>query len=127
MAGQCVWGKGSVEWDATGKLISETCFIRQPAKPKVADGGGVNQREKKGCGGCKELSLLDKVKGAWKLNQAVEGLNEVDEHSLAERKAICLACEDNDLGRCRVCGCFLWAKIRLAKEACPAGKWLSVA
>ena len=40
------------------------------------------------------------------------------------RKAECMACPDNDLGRCLKCGCYLYSKVRVRDERCPIGKWL---
>ena len=51
---------------------------------------------------------------------------------LAEREAICRACPEwdaaalNSTGRCRKCGCSTWAKLRMATERCPIGKWEAV-
>ena len=51
---------------------------------------------------------------------------------LAEREATCRACPEwdaaalNSTGRCRKCGCSTWAKLRMATEACPIGKWKAV-
>ena len=48
---------------------------------------------------------------------------------LAEREATCRACPEwdasalNATGRCRKCGCSTWAKLRMATERCPLGKW----
>ena len=48
---------------------------------------------------------------------------------LAAREATCRACQEwdaaalNATGRCRKCGCSTWAKIRMATERCPLGKW----
>jgi len=44
----------------------------------------------------------------------------------AERIAICEKCEyfAKDAVRCYKCGCKLFAKVALATEACPEGKWL---
>jgi hypothetical protein len=48
---------------------------------------------------------------------------------LAEREAACRACPEwdaaalNATGRCRKCGCSTWAKLRMATERCPLGKW----
>ena len=48
---------------------------------------------------------------------------------LAEREATCRACPEwdaaalNSTGRCRKCGCSTWAKLRMATERCPIGKW----
>jgi len=39
------------------------------------------------------------------------------------RASICGTCDEYHKGRCRLCGCRLKAKRRLATEKCPAGKW----
>jgi len=49
--------------------------------------------------------------------------------ALATREATCRACPEwdaqalNGTGRCRKCGCSTWAKLRMATERCPLGKW----
>ena len=51
---------------------------------------------------------------------------------LAQREATCRACPEwdaaalNGTGRCRKCGCSTWAKLRMATEACPLGKWEAI-
>ena len=51
---------------------------------------------------------------------------------LATREATCRACPEwdaaalNNTGRCRKCGCSTWAKLRMATESCPIGKWKAV-
>ena len=42
---------------------------------------------------------------------------------IAARRAACGACPDLQNGRCLRCGCYYSAKIRLATEKCPVGKW----
>jgi hypothetical protein len=48
---------------------------------------------------------------------------------LAERESKCRSCDLWDAegmrgtGRCRKCGCSTWAKLRMATEKCPIGKW----
>jgi len=41
------------------------------------------------------------------------------------RMSICKGCKDYDwvMGRCKICGCFLRAKVMLEEESCPVGKW----
>lgn len=39
------------------------------------------------------------------------------------RREICASCPDLVNGRCARCGCFYKAKIKLATERCPLGKW----
>ena len=52
--------------------------------------------------------------------------------ALAAREATCRACPEwdaaalNGTGRCRKCGCSTWAKLRMATERCPLGKWEAV-
>jgi len=49
--------------------------------------------------------------------------------ALATREATCRACPEwdaqalNNTGRCCKCGCSTWAKLRMATERCPIGKW----
>lgn len=51
---------------------------------------------------------------------------------LADREATCRACDQwdasalNATGRCRKCGCSTWAKLRMASESCPLGKWKAI-
>ena len=51
---------------------------------------------------------------------------------LATREATCRACPEwdaaalNATGRCNKCGCSTWAKLRMATERCPLGKWDAV-
>lgn len=46
---------------------------------------------------------------------------------IATREATCRACPEwNGTGRCRKCGCSTWAKLRMATERCPLGKWESL-
>ena len=47
----------------------------------------------------------------------------VDAETLADRQATCETCEHLTHSRCKLCGCFYLAKIRLATKACPIGKW----
>jgi len=60
------------------------------------------------------------------------GMPSVSPEALASREAICRACPEwdaqalNATGRCRKCGCSTWAKLRMATERCPIGKWEAV-
>lgn len=55
-----------------------------------------------------------------------------DETKMSERKSICKKCEHwissawNGTGKCNLCGCSTWAKIRIATEKCPIGKWEAI-
>ena len=43
----------------------------------------------------------------------------------ARRMKICRECPDWDakFRRCKACGCFLQAKVRVPQSRCPRGKW----
>ena len=71
-------------------------------------------------------SIASKAKGAAKLVQTELGINIADPATIAARKAICVPCDLNDIGRCMGkvgCKCYLWSKIRIPKEQCPKGLW----
>jgi len=57
------------------------------------------------------------------------GVKVVDEPTLESRLNECKACEFwnskgfRGPGRCMKCGCSTWAKLRMATEKCPIGKW----
>lgn len=46
-----------------------------------------------------------------------------DEQECAKILVICEACENHAGGGCKLCGCNLAAKIRMATENCPADRW----
>jgi hypothetical protein len=66
------------------------------------------------------------------INWTTSGFTATPPDILAAREAICRACPEwnsaalNNTGRCRKCGCSTWAKIRMATERCPIGKWEAV-
>lgn len=43
-----------------------------------------------------------------------------------ERLDHCRRCVNHIKGNCRVCGCFVSAKVLLASEKCPTGMWQQV-
>jgi hypothetical protein len=76
-------------------------------------------------------SFAEMVKSATKSAAiwANHGFQYTDEKTLKERMEICSKCEfwnSESLmgsGRCMKCGCSTWAKLRMATEKCPIGKW----
>jgi hypothetical protein len=62
-------------------------------------------------------------------NFARSGFTATDPDTLASRMDTCKACDLWDAagmagtGRCRKCGCSTQAKLRMASEKCPIGKW----
>lgn len=120
------------ETDADGNIIpgSRECVVRDPKASTPQTPAKTTEAPQEpnegGCGGCRKPTLAELVKGAYKLFKAVEEQIDVDDDVIAERKAICLPCQHNDIGRCQSCGCIIWAKIRTAGDACPEGLWESV-
>jgi len=57
------------------------------------------------------------------------GLQVASDATIESRRAACEGCEFWDhsalqgTGKCRICGCSTWAKIRMATESCPNGIW----
>ena len=66
--------------------------------------------------------------GAPLLEQVTAGFKIADDETLAKRQAICDTCQywkasaRLGMGKCLKCGCSL-AKLKLASEECPIGKW----
>ena len=75
--------------------------------------------------------MLSKSKAAF-TRFARAGFATTPPEALAQREATCRACPEwdaaalNATGRCRKCGCSTWAKLRMATERCPFGKWEAV-
>lgn len=42
-----------------------------------------------------------------------------------QRYSICKTCDEfrSSIKQCKICGCFMPLKVRLAFEECPIGKW----
>lgn len=63
------------------------------------------------------------------VNWTASGFHATPPDILAAREATCRACPEWDAtamggtGRCAKCGCSTWAKLRMATERCPLGKW----
>ena len=78
-----------------------------------------------------KATLLNEIKSAATaaFRFARSGFQTAPPDILAEREATCRACPEwdakalNSTGRCRKCGCSTWAKLRMATERCPLGKW----
>lgn len=64
--------------------------------------------------------------GAVGLAKAGLGVDAVSVDVCKTRWAACTNCDYHDCGQCSMCGCFTGAKIRVASESCPIGKWLAV-
>ena len=48
-----------------------------------------------------------------------------DKTLVAYRQSVCDSCEhlDKKFNRCKICGCFMWAKTRVLSMNCPLDKW----
>ena len=62
----------------------------------------------------------------------VSGFAATPPETLTVRQDICKVCPEwdaaalNNTGRCKKCGCSTWAKLRMATERCPVGKWEAI-
>ena len=71
--------------------------------------------------------LIAATRAAMKWARA--GFSLASETAVAVRLAACTACPQwepkaySGLGRCAICRCATQAKLRLATETCPLGKW----
>jgi hypothetical protein len=63
------------------------------------------------------------VSGAIGVAKAVARVGAADRATAESRYTVCMGCSQNDLGQCRVCGCFVAAKVRNQSEQCPSQKW----
>ncbi|MCC7408332.1 MAG: hypothetical protein IT442_09680 [Phycisphaeraceae bacterium] len=102
------------EWDATARLVRQEC--RFDAEPLPRSGVSTDSPPATDCRG-------NPIKGAVGLAKAYLGLDKADDATARRRWETCTACEHFDLGLCRLCGCHLSAKVHIASEACPQGKW----
>lgn len=75
------------------------------------------------------VSTMAATFGKSMVNWAMNGFKTVTEEQLKTRMDVCRSCPLWDpgafahTGRCLKCGCSTQAKLRLAHEKCPEGKW----
>lgn len=76
----------------------------------------------------KQAAMLGKALVNW----TTSGFAATPPEALAAREATCRECAEwnptaiGGTGRCAKCGCSTWAKLRMATERCPLGKWESL-
>ena len=75
-----------------------------------------------GCN-CNKTTATKAAKGAVKLVAAELGIGLASTDVIEARRRTCEGCPEWDHGKCLSCGCYTWAKTRLAKETCPIGNW----
>ena len=68
------------------------------------------------------------VRGTVGLAKAAIGVDRADGITMIKRWAVCESCTSavktaGVVQTCALCHCMLHAKIRIAHERCPAGKW----
>jgi hypothetical protein len=81
---------------------------------------------------CLDITKLAKGFGSSFVNWTHSGFQETPPKILVDREKICKDCSEwdakslNGTGRCKICKCSTWAKLRMATESCPVGKWEAV-
>lgn len=63
------------------------------------------------------------IRGAVGLAKSELGIGAASEEEVSDRRSICIGCDKQVLGVCSECGCYCAAKVKIAKERCPIGKW----
>jgi hypothetical protein len=104
----------------TQKLIDEEREESLKAELPKAEQG---EEEKGGCKSCGAKGLKRLILGGAKLLKAELGIDAADKDVIESRKQTCLGCDRYNFGVCEECGCFCAAKVKLASEKCPIGKW----
>jgi len=110
------WLATDAAGDRGGKITTATQGARP--RPPIAKGCGCG---KKKTPTAKQMasSLATEV-GKW----AKAGVKILPGRDYRTRLALCHACpEFTPAQRCRICGCFMVAKARMATTTCPKGKW----
>ena len=101
--------------------IADVIYYREPLNAKPPQ--PVPAASASGCQSCGDKKKGNISKGLVGLAKAQFGIGRSTDKLIAERKAICMSCPANDIGRCDKCGCYLHAKIRIRKETCPIRRW----
>lgn len=63
------------------------------------------------------------------VNYSISGFKSSTQEEIFKRKLICEGCDNwissawKGTGKCNLCGCSTWAKIRMKTEKCPIEKW----
>lgn len=80
----------------------------------------------------KELpEYYKKIKiGSKKIAKSILNVDIANNEIIEARRKICINCEfrikgnnENSLGKCGICGCFIYHKTRLLEEKCPKNYW----
>ena len=115
-----------VEWDADGKVIRESLTPRTPPEAPPLPDARTTQNAPPEARKTPRASPWQLLTGAVGLLKAEFGVDAVDDATYRQRKQTCLACDNYDFGVCGKksgCQCYLAAKVRVAGETCPVGKW----
>jgi len=132
-----IWtGEGYPQKPFVWQQIGQIIYYREPSEePYLAPWKGqpqpTNLAPKKtasssaGCQSCSDTAAKrgSISKGLVGLAKAQFGIGRAPDELIANRKAICMNCPANDIGRCAKCGCYIHAKIRIRKEVCPIRRW----
>jgi hypothetical protein len=75
-----------------------------------------------GCG-CKKMSVVEKAASIAEGWKNVIWSSPAVREMAARRAVICVDCPSNKNNVCVQCGCWIPAKARSTREACPLSKW----
>ncbi len=109
--------------------LAEQLASPQPGRPsprQVASFGDLGTGDRSLLASRRPEGAARITHGAAGLAQWLLGLDAATRPLVEKRLAVCAGCEQRRngvIGTCRVCGCALQAKVRLAHEHCPLAKW----
>lgn len=111
--------------------LSEEDFqdIKKKFTPKVDSNGNCANENAPTKFELPSLKTMAKTATSSTIKWITSGAKATDEETLKTRLDACHSCEFwnsealRGTGRCMKCGCSTWAKLRMATERCPIGKW----
>ena len=120
--------------EGAGEIIGdEKTGAYKPPAPGSRDNAEDESGECRSCAKKKKASFLQRMAaGVPGLLRAEMGIGMADQVTIEKRRATCLACPSGyyNFGVCDEerggCGCYLAAKISVAKEKCPESHWEAV-
>jgi hypothetical protein len=111
-----------------GSEIAVGCDANLPKFGPTPSRGMCNRCKLNPDRGNMQVAIAGAIHSAAGIAKAVAGQGGADDETIANRTAICTACDQavmvaGTFQQCTICKCATWAKVRNATEKCPLGKW----
>jgi len=59
------------------------------------------------------------LRGTAGIAKAMSGIDRPQDAEIDRRSAACRSCNKNESGKCKLCGCWVRWKVKIASESCP--------